>query len=244
MSVVGLVWWLVLSALLAVLSASSARSELSPETTQVVSEPGTHQGADQQQHTQRECRSFCNPDFWASAWAFDVEVRLDAGAEPNARSDEGASPLHYAALTASDAGAVQTLIDAGAEIEAREPSQGFTPLFYAAWLNNRVAMRVLLENGADVTATAENGLTALHLAVQFAEELPPSLIASDSSAKQAEQLRRLESDWRERFPSTVHSLLEYGADPNAVTDAGETACILANDWVSQSEVFSEICPKS
>ena len=243
MSVVGLVWWLVLSALLAVLLASSARSELSPETTQVVNEPGTHQGADQQ-HTQRECRSFCDVHFWAGASSFDVEVRINASGEPNARSKEGASPLHHAALAAFDDGAVQRLINAGAEIEAREPLRGFTPLFYAAWSSNRVAMRVLLENGANVAATAENGWTALHVAVQFAREPPVFLLSSDISPEQVEAFRKLESEWRERFPSTVYSLLEFGADPNAVTDAGQIACALANDWVRQSDLIEQICPKS
>ena len=44
-------------------------------------------------------------------------------------------------------------------------------------------------------------------------------------------------------PSTVESLLRYGADPTALTNAGETACRLANEWLRQSEILAMLCPK-
>lgn len=239
MNVLHLSVWLVIGVLSASLTACSEDSGSHLESAQRDSP-----GDDPQENRQSVCRSFCDVEFWAGARAFDVEIRLNASGEPNAQSKSGASPLHYAALSAFDAEAVQALIDAGAEIEAREPSRGFTPLFYAAWSSNRVAMKVLLENGADVTATAEAGLTALHVAVQFAKDPPQFLISSDSTREQVEAWRKVKSEWEERFPSTIHLLLEYGADPDALSDAGDSACLLANDWVRQSEILSEICPRS
>ena len=175
--------------------------------------------------------------------ACDLQIRLDAGADLNARSDTGTPPLHVAALVCQDPDAIKLLIKAGANIDAIDPSSGFTPLFFAARNSNRVATRVLLEAGAEASATLHDGRTPLHVAAEYAKEPPTFLVPADSTREAAEAAAGFLADWRDRFPSTVESLLRYGADPTALTNAGETACRLTNEWLRQSEILAMLCPK-
>ena len=79
-----------------------------------------------------------------------VQAALDAGADLEARDEDGRTPLMFAAGSNSPE-VVQTLLDAGADLEARTES-GQTPLMGAAWNNeNPGVVQVLLDAGADPT---------------------------------------------------------------------------------------------
>ncbi|KAL6076684.1 E3 ubiquitin-protein ligase HTD1, variant 3 [Balamuthia mandrillaris] len=147
-----------------------------------------------------------------------VKVLLAHGADPNLRTEDGSTPLHFAAE--KNAEIVRLLLEAGAEVnvcanisrsdeegegdssdedeEAEEGTvfgyraSGETPLLVAAEEGNCNVCRVLLEHGSDVLAMNAEGQTALHHAV---------------SHNNVELCR---------------VLLEAGADPDAMNISGDS----------------------
>jgi ankyrin repeat protein len=118
----------------------------------------------------------------------------------NAWSDDGFTPLHYAAFFGQPE-AAKLLIERGADLEARSTNREFAldaaPLHSAVAARERGTIEVLLDAGADVNAVQHGGFT-------------PLLEAAQSG--QAE---------------VVELLLERGADPDAKLDDGRTATDLA-----------------
>jgi uncharacterized protein len=86
-----------------------------------------------------------------------VKSALAAGANVNGRSDEGDTPLMYAAVY-STAEAVKTLLDGGGDPNARD-KRGGTALMRAVRDIGKV--RLLVERGAEVDARSARGVTAL-----------------------------------------------------------------------------------
>jgi ankyrin repeat protein len=106
------------------------------------------------------------PLHYAAADAVVSEVTrlLAAGADPNARDDNGWSPLHVAAQ-ADSVEIARALIGAGASIDARD-SHGNTPLFRAVFSygGDGAVIALLREAGADPHAENASGVTPLSLA--------------------------------------------------------------------------------
>ena len=97
----------------------------------------------------------------APAWTPEsVQAALDAGANVNARTESGSTPLAIAAAWNENPAVVRTLLDAGADLEARDEI-GWTPLIGAArWNANSAVARTLLDAGADGAARDGGGRTA------------------------------------------------------------------------------------
>jgi ankyrin repeat protein len=94
-----------------------------------------------------------------------VEALIAAGANKEAKTKNGQTPLHWAAQD------VQTkttlaLINAGADIETKDNS-GSTPLHLAAQLGKTATVNSLIERGAKIEAKNNSGSTPLHLAAQL-----------------------------------------------------------------------------
>lgn len=86
-----------------------------------------------------------------------TEVLLDAGADVNALSRTGRTPLHEAAAYASDPAVIEFLVEAGADVNAHD-ANGYTPLHSAAWFNPRPEITAaLIAAGADVNARDPEG---------------------------------------------------------------------------------------
>ena len=147
--------------------------------------------------------------FAAVLVADDVSRCLKAGADIEARDEDGATPLHMAAGFKSSA-AVKALLDAGADIEARA-DYGLTPLHMAAssvkinkinsyddYLNNAALVGLLLDASADIEARTGDGWTPLHMAAKLG-----------------------------RSPAVVKALLDAGADLEAHNNQGEPPLYVA-----------------
>ena len=83
---------------------------------------------------------------------------LGAGADPNARDEDGRTPLHWV----SETPVVEALLAAGADVNARDKA-GATPLHLADTAEVAVT---LISNNADVGARDRWGATPLHEAAR------------------------------------------------------------------------------
>jgi ankyrin repeat protein len=92
-----------------------------------------------------------------------VRALLSRGADPNAPTRTGKTPLHYAALVREGVDNIIALLDAGADID-EESDDGMTALMLAAREAHAAAVELLLERGAAVDVRSVNGDTALSLA--------------------------------------------------------------------------------
>jgi ankyrin repeat protein len=112
----------------------------------------------------------------------------------------------------------RALVARGADVNAlmtKEPRNGYrnalnrvgaTPLLMAARLADAPYMRVLVELGADSTLSNEDGTTVLMVASGVGIHSP-----GEDPGSEAEAL------------ACVEVALEFGGDPNAVDETGETA---------------------
>ena len=90
-----------------------------------------------------------------------VTALVKAGADVNARAENGWTPLH-AAGTSKTPAIVTALVKAGADVNARNENGGWTPLHVAAGNSTTpAAVTVLVKAGAEVNARDENGATPL-----------------------------------------------------------------------------------
>lgn len=95
-----------------------------------------------------------------------AELLLDAGADPNAKNDQGITPLHLAVHPEM----VELLVRRGANINIRA-TDGRTPLLIQAGdAEGYEAMVMLLRLGADARATDHRGKSALEIARSREEE--------------------------------------------------------------------------
>ena len=92
-----------------------------------------------------------------------VEMLLDAGADVNARSSSGSTPLYDAALKGNGA-IVSLLVNRGADLNAVETTSGTTPLYAAAAFGRQEPVVILLLAGADPNIASKDGIRPLHAA--------------------------------------------------------------------------------
>jgi ankyrin repeat protein len=92
-----------------------------------------------------------------------VRAALDAGADLEARTEYGWTPLMFAAWYNENPEVLQVLLDAGADVEARTEDSWTSLMFAAGYNENPEVVQVLLDAGADATATDGDGKTAWDL---------------------------------------------------------------------------------
>ena len=136
---------------------------------------------------------------------------ISAGAEVNARTSIGETPLMLASFFASEERegggstrarhdeAVRLLVSAGAELGNH--AHHYTPLCYAAYRGHDTAVNYLLARGAPVDGAADNGITYVNT---------PLMMAAI-----------------EGHMSTAVQLLRAGADASIRVQGGHTAAELA-----------------
>jgi Ankyrin repeats (3 copies)/Ankyrin repeat len=92
-----------------------------------------------------------------------VEPLLAAGADVNAASLRGSTPLMCAASAGAQRRLLDRLIEAGADVYAAD-ERGFAAVHVAAQFGRPEVLEALVEHGATLSATTERGLTPLHVA--------------------------------------------------------------------------------
>ena len=104
------------------------------------------------------CKDWNTPGFFRRATPEDLTRCLETQ-DPNARNENGRTPMHYAAQGTSPA-LVTVLAEAGAELNAPDGKGGWTPLHLAAWFSKTPSVvAALLAAGADPAAADKAGKT-------------------------------------------------------------------------------------
>jgi ankyrin repeat protein len=154
--------------------------------------------------------------------AESVRLLLDRGADPNARTRAGATPLVSAAY---DLAKTRLLVEKGADVNAHA-GNGITPLMVAASVHGNVAtVRYLLDKGADPKAVRDNGDDALTTAALKSEPETVKLLlakgADPHRANKAGVTALMNAFLNVGDPEMVRMLLAAGSDVNAFnTDGG------------------------
>lgn len=117
-------------------------------------------------------------------------------------SPGGFTPLMFAARS-GDIETVRLLLEAGADIDQATAEYG-NPLVIASASGHEDLALFLLQSGADLDSTDENGVTALHHALQQGLSTMYGVTYDPSYRQRPKNMPRL-----------ARALLEAGADPNA-----------------------------
>ena len=156
----------------------------------------------------------------------EVETLLKDGADPNARNDNGVTPLLVA--TMDNPAVIETLIEGGADPNVRS-DDGITPLLVAV-------IGTLIEGEADPNARSDDGTTPLHVAaVGNKSAAIKALIAAGADPNmrvhgspsfltpyKVEGATLLYLAAVANNLSVIEMLIEGGANPNARSDDGTT----------------------
>lgn len=152
-----------------------------------------------------------------------VRTLVAQGANVNAPSVDGTTPLHWA-VRAENAELIGLLIAAKANVGAAD-RYGVTPLYLACSLGNASIAERLLVAGADANVLDQSGETLLSLATRSgAPDVVTALLNHGAKVNAPMQ------DWgstalmvaiRENESAIIKILLDHGADVNARTKEGK-----------------------
>jgi cytohesin len=169
-----------------------------------------------------------------------VKQHLAAGADVNAKTLSGRTPLGWAALRGHK-GIVELLIAEGANMNGKSDEAG-TPLHDAAWGGHKQIVELLIAKGADVNAKIEGDGTPLHYAARKGrKEIAELLIAkgTDVNAKNEEEYTPLHYSAAFGQKEVAELLISEGADVNAKTKRGETPL----DWAKKYPETADLLRK-
>ena len=167
----------------------------------------------------------------------DIKKMLAAGADVNAKSDKGRTPLHCAAERGHKE-IVELLIAAGADVNAKFDN-GETPLDFAVLFNKKEIADILRKQGGkhkNINNAAESG---------DVEGVTEFLAAgADVNAKSDKRRTPLHCAAERGHKEIVDLLIAAGADVNAKIDYGETPLDLAKLYHEIAELLQKNGGKS
>ena len=167
-----------------------------------------------------ECEPWNTLAYFHAATVESVTACLGDGADPNARDDDKATPLHWAARFTEDPAVIEALLQAGADPNARDNNRE-TPLHEAATYNrNPAVIEALLQAGAAPNARDEKGNRPLHLAAGSTEDpaVIEALLQAGADLEARDDYKATPLHLAAAFnqnPAVIEVLLAAGADPNA-----------------------------
>jgi len=127
----------------------------------------------------------------------DVKRLIEAGADVNAKDEQGKTPLSLAA-SRGFLSFIPILRDAGADVNTKD-NAGMTPLHWAAYLGHIEVVHFLLSFGADINAKTNGGSTPLHIATPSCHSL------LEAAQKQAQE-KPQEDGYTAALVEASHSL--------------------------------------
>ena len=98
--------------------------------------------------------------MWAVGSGEKTKLLLRSGADVNASTDDGLTPLIMAAVLPESLEVVRMLIERGADVNAN--ANRFSPLMAASFRGDPETVELLIEAGADPTARNQFGYSPLH----------------------------------------------------------------------------------
>lgn len=175
------------------------------------------------------CGAATNTDLFDAVRAGDAEkAKTLLQADPKlaeARTEDGSTALHLAALEGQAAIAQLLLVLAGgAQVNARGLREE-TPLHLAMYDGRREVAELLLASQADVNAQNTTGETPLHLAARKGyRELVELLLdhQAEVNAKDGQDATPLHGAAAAGHKAVVELLLSHNADPGARDKSGRT----------------------
>ena len=182
--------------------------------------------------------------MWCSNQLEKVKLLTDKGADVNARSARGRTPLLIAASHDGNADVVRLLFSKGADPAKATDKLSNTPLLAATYANDTESIKLFLAKDANVKAQNIAGLNALMFASSHGNvEIVRALLArgADVNAQSAAtvappvrhgaialgKLTPIMLAVNSGSPETVRLLLKAGADANAQDVRGMTPLMLA-----------------
>ncbi len=162
-----------------------------------------------------------------------AKLLLDRGADPNASSGGGMTPLYMLAYSNDYSDVARLLIARGADIEARA-KDGSTPLHEAALWGRVQVARLLLQAGANVEARTDAGQTARDIAVEQGCSILAALLLRPADGREVdfEVLLRRE-------------LAEEVALPVLVSAAWRGYLLACSDWLidDRADALQRLIPE-
>ncbi|KAK4206585.1 hypothetical protein QBC37DRAFT_356693 [Rhypophila decipiens] len=159
-----------------------------------------------------------------------VQQLLEAGAEVDAKDNDGRTPLHWASEQ-DHSTVVQQLLEAGAEVDAKD-NDGRTPLHWASAKGHGTVVQQLLEAGAEVDAKKNDGWTPLHWAsLEGHSTVVQQLLeaSAEVDAKNSDGWTPLHCASEQDHSTVVQQLLEAGAEVDAKDNDGRTPLHCASE---------------
>jgi len=169
------------------------------------------------------------PLFWGIHDAAKVAMLLERGANANARTVDGRTPAHNAALLGEGTAILKRLLDAGADPNAKTMN-GMTTLMYASSRPNLDSMSVLLQSKVDVNARNGAGETALLEASKTGNtQAIRMLLNSGADPNLRTKRNEIALAWAASagVEESVKLLLDKGAEVNVADIRGYTPLLYA-----------------
>jgi ankyrin repeat protein len=165
-----------------------------------------------------------------------AKVLLDAGADPNIKTEVNNDTVLNASVDRDALWAVKMLLESGkADVDSRD-TNSMTPLHSASRIGNIDIVRLLFAAGADKLAKSMNGRTALHYAAMAGKEEVvrflleqgiPVDIRSGSVAKGGVEYTAFHYAAEKGFIDIMQVLIDRGANVNVKSIDGVTPLMRA-----------------